>query len=178
MKSALFAMFMATLILSGCTADTTDLEDFVKPMLNQPDRVSHTDSIPPKSTSTGHENPLLRDPFSPVNSVADKPESSAIKPDEHRPREPLERYPLESLHWVGTIQQSGIAWALIQAEGGIVYRAHIGSYLGQNNGKVIALNNAHMEIRELEIQDNGIWREHLRHIDMATAHNKENKVDE
>ena len=68
----------------------------------------------------------LADPFGPakiemVPKVAAN-STSKLKPDESRPKEPLEAFALESLKMVGTLQQGKQVFALIRAEIG---RAHV-----------------------------------------------------
>lgn len=53
-----------------------------------------------------------------------------------RPKEPLEYFPIESLEFVGTIEQDNERWGLIKATDGEVYKIEIGNYIGPNGGQV------------------------------------------
>lgn len=165
---------MAVLLsLSACQAERSDLDHFISNLKNQRPPLSRTDEMRSEADHAESAIALSRDPFTPTGSGQAMPETSLLKPDEKRPREPLENYPLEALRWVGTIGHRGVSWALIQVDGGAVYRARPGSYLGQNNGKIISLENDRLGILELESLGDGAWREHLTQIHLAHANSKE-----
>jgi len=102
------------------------------------------------------------DPFRPerVNTaLAGKAAStSKLAPDQNRPKEPLEAFPLESISMVGTLQQAKEAFALVKA-GTNLYRIKKGNYLGQNFGVVTAIDEAQVSIKELVQDSGGEWVE-------------------
>ncbi|HEY8099191.1 MAG TPA: pilus assembly protein PilP, partial [Burkholderiaceae bacterium] len=61
--------------------------------------------------------------------------TSALAPDLDRRREPLESYPLDSLKMVGTLQKTGLSYALILADK-TLFQAKVGNYVGQNFGMI------------------------------------------
>lgn len=95
---------------------------------------------------------MLRAPFDkPVaaeNLVELVPQSS-VEPDPDRPKEFLEQFNIESLQMVGTIEQKGQLWALIDDGQGNVHYVKEGNYLGKNNGKIIATTPTHIQITEI-----------------------------
>jgi type IV pilus assembly protein PilP len=84
--------------------------------------------------------------------------SSKFKPDDSRPKEPLEAFALESLKMVGTLQQGKATFALIRAEASL-YRIKAGNYLGQNFGLVTDVSETEVKLRELVQDASGDWTE-------------------
>lgn len=89
-----------------------------------------------------------------------KPDSGggSLRPDPNRPREELEKYPLESLRMVGTMDLKGKGFAIIQADKK-VYRVTEGNYMGLNYGRVIKVTEAEVQLKELIQDTQGIWEE-------------------
>ena len=99
----------------------------------------------------------LVDPFRPerieVALAAGRGVGSTLAPDEKRPKEPLEAFPLESIQMLGTITQSKQVFALVKA-GPNLYRVRKGNYMGQNFGVVTGIDESQISLKEL-IQDSG-----------------------
>lgn len=72
-------------------------------------------------------------------------------PDMNRPREPLERFSLEELKLRGILRRDKEIRALIDAPDG-VYPVTVGSYLGQNFGRVVSIEDNKIKIEEM-VQD-------------------------
>ena len=79
--------------------------------------------------------------------------TTGLQPDTRRSREPLESFPLDSLRLVGSIRRQGQVVALVEAEK-IIHQVHLGSHLGPDMGKVIAISEGAIEIEEV-VQDVG-----------------------
>ena len=86
-----------------------------------------------------------------------------LEPDAGRSREPLEDFPLDALKLVGTMSLDWQNWALINAPDGQIYRVVVGSYLGQNTGKIIEINEStgSLEIEERLQGASGRWEVRL-----------------
>jgi len=158
--SALF-LTASMLILSGCADKSmNDLERFVenthkdrKPRVEPLPRVKPT----PSFQYTASE---LVDPFSQANLIQRRPTpDGGPAPDPTRRKEPLEQFPLDALSMVGTLSNDDSSWAIIRAPDGTVHRAGAGNYLGQNYGKIQAVNDTEVEIVELVPDVNGGWME-------------------
>ena len=101
-----------------------------------------------------------RDPFSPgPTEVAGSLNGAGPHPDQNRPREPLESYPLDSLKMVGTIGGKGGIEALIKDPQGVIHPVHEGNYLGQNYGHVTKIAEDHIDLVELVPNGTGGWME-------------------
>lgn len=151
--------------LSGCgSQDMRDLQDFVKKTRNkQHSRIEPLPEFKPYETYLYQANDL-RDPFSPsvsgkLDHMLTNEESSGIHPDLNRPREALEEYPLDTLRMVGTLEQGGVSWALVQAPDNTIHRVQPGNYLGQNHGKIIHIDEYQIDITEIVPDGLGGWME-------------------
>lgn len=137
--------------ISGCVSnDITDLEIFVENT---------------KATYKGEVKPLpefkqqpayeysaagIRDPFKPVIDIEVAGGAyRGPRPDESRPREPLEEFSLDSLRMVGTLEQDKSQWVLIKDPDGLLHRVTEGHYMGRNNGRVTALSDEVISLTEL-----------------------------
>lgn len=96
-----------------------------------------------------------RDPFRPQEAIVEAPApkvTSGPTPDFNRRREELESYPLDTLRMVGTLEQEGTVWGLVQTKDGTIHRVHKGNYMGQNHGQIVRISEDKIELSEL-LQD-------------------------
>jgi type IV pilus assembly protein PilP len=105
-----------------------------------------------------------RSPFSPVRAAPrGKP------PDVNRPREPLEAFPLTTLRMKGVVQGLGDRFALVAAPDGVVYKVRVGNYMGTHYGRVMAIRERDIEIRETVPSPDGGWVERTVYLNMAAG---------
>lgn len=78
--------------------------------------------------------------------------------DNDRRRHFLEGLALEHFEMVGTFSNEQGANALLRANG-LVHRLKVGDYLGRNNGQVVSINRAHVEVFEVISDGQGGWLE-------------------
>jgi type IV pilus assembly protein PilP len=161
MKPALLAKALllagAALTLASCTRGMSDLHDWVAQ-----EKAKRGAPIPPlpviKTFETFTYNDQdRRDPFSP--SPDELNENNGPRPDAGRAREPLEAYALDSLRMVGTIGLGANMEALIKDPGGVIHRVRKNEYMGQNYGRITAINSDHVDLVELVSNGNGGWME-------------------
>lgn len=156
-------------LLQSCSKGTDDLQAFIQnTKKNSVGRVKKLpEYIPYKQfvyTSDG-----LRDPFIPENEIlSEKVENTGNKltPDASRKKEPLENFPLDTLKMVGTLEREH-TWALIRTPEGSIFRVREGNYMGQNNGKIIALDQSKVIVQELIKNGMGEWVERTAQISMG-----------
>jgi type IV pilus assembly protein PilP len=94
------------------------------------------------------------DPFSDTRLEPEKKEGSgANMPDFNRPKEQLESFPLESLSFVGMVskRKGKSRHGLILADG-VVFPVGVGNYLGQNYGRITAITDNEIVLKEM-LQD-------------------------
>ena len=100
-------------------------------------------------------NPLARSPFVPDSpQVTGGPADGGTRPDETRSREFLDSFPLDTLRMVGTLQLGEINFGLVQTSDGLIHRVIPGNYMGQNDGRIIAISDSEIEL--IEIISDGI----------------------
>jgi type IV pilus assembly protein PilP len=108
-----------------------------------------------------YEAANLPDPFGPgkIELVAKtSPSTSKLVPDENRPKEALEAFPIESLNMVGVLRQGKLTFALVKA-GSNLYRVKSGNYMGQNFGLITEVTESEIKLRELIQDASGDWTE-------------------
>ena len=98
------------------------------------------------------------DPFdlSKLSTIDPATLANTPQPDLRRPREPLETFPLDSLRLMGNLRRGKEIVALIQADK-LIYTVRVGAYLGQDLGKVTAINDKTVDIDEWVAECSGRW---------------------
>ncbi len=91
--------------------------------------------------------------------------SNGLEPDQNRPREVLESFPLDTLAMVGMIEKDKVKYALIRADK-TIYQIKIGNYLGQNYGMVINITDNDIELKEIVQDAAGEWVERMSKLEL------------
>lgn len=150
----------AVLTLAGCTSGTSDLRDWVAN-----EKAKKGAPIPPLPVIRTFETfaytaQSKRDPFSPSTvEMEQQSQSSGPRPDENRPKQPLEMFALDSLKMVGTVGAAKSTEALIKDPGGVIHRVHLNEYMGQSYGRVTGVADDHLDLVELVPNGTGGWME-------------------
>lgn len=149
--------------LAGCTREVTDtpgdapnLVEWVAQVRARP--APPLDPIPviKPFESFQFDGRGFRDPFD-VQAVENT--SGGLRPDSNRRRQPLEGFPLDSLDMVGTLGRGGGLVALVMGPDKVTYRVRPGTYLGQSDGRVVAVREDRIELIELVADGAGGWLE-------------------
>ena len=153
---------LATL-LAGCGREMRDLEDFVETEKSrEPPGIDPIPEVKPyqiyKYTASNERDPFDTSIFQAKIVEKIRKPNSTVSPDPNRTPEFLENFPLDTLRMVGTMEQRGSLWALIQTPEKTIQRISTGNYLGQNNGKVIEVSDAGLKIEEIVPDGFGGWR--------------------
>ncbi len=168
-KLVLFSIFL----LSGCFDDITDIKSYIAKV--QANTNSYIEPMPevPVFSSFDYSAQDLRSPF-----VAPKPEVlqekmqqmlGCLSPDPRRRKQPLEKFALGDLVMRGTLGDSGITWALLEASDTTLHRVTQGYYLGLYNGRITEISNKKLKIIELTPDGAGCWVERETVIELAEA---------
>jgi len=149
------------LMLAACSEGYKDLQTFVKDSeKNVPRTIEPLPQVKPFAPFA-YEGFDLPDPFRP-RKLAIKQDSGSggggLAPDQNRRKEPLEAYPLEQLKMVGTIDQTGVKYALVRADR-TLYRIKKGNYLGQNFGLITDITDTEIKLKEIVQDTAGDWTE-------------------
>lgn len=157
----------------GCGSDMSDLSQFVEEAKNAKRRpLPKLPEMKPHETFT-YRDAGLRDPFGIISfnqaqtGSEQQRSTSMLRPDEARPKEPLEAFPLDSLRMVGVLEQQGATWALVRASDGTIHRVRKGNHLGQNYGKITQI--AESEVDLVEIVPDGLGGYVERHAALALS---------
>jgi type IV pilus assembly protein PilP len=149
--------------LAGCTGGMGDLETYVDEVkARPPGRVPPIPEFTPYLTFeySAHD---LRDPFKLVRAPSVEEiaggGANGLKPDQDRPKELLEDFPLDTLRMKGTLAQGSNFWGLVQAPDGTIHRIREGNYMGQNYGKVIEVSPGQIDLTEIIPDGLGGWME-------------------
>ena len=150
---------LAVFLLAGCVeappSDVTDIqqwmEESARGLKGRVPPLPEVKPFPP----VAYKAQDLTDPFDPGRLAPPALKSAKggglPAPDMNRPREPLERFSLEELKLRGVLRRGKEIRALIEAPDG-VYPVSVGSYLGQNFGRVVAIEDTKLKIEEM-VQD-------------------------
>lgn len=145
-RLALVAVVAMT--VAGCGGDMDDLLAYVDEVkARRGGRIEPLPQIKPYETFTYRANDL-RSPFVPDTPAAST-RPTGPRPDTRRSKEFLEQFPLDTLTMVGTLAREGRTYGLLQTQDGLVHRVLPGNYVGQNDGRIVAVNEAEIEVEEL-----------------------------
>jgi len=153
----------AILFLSACSNndEMIELQNYVTSTVNRPpgriEPIPAFNSYEPFQYSAAS----LRSPFdAPLDiTLIIRNQANNVSPDENRPKELLENFPLSSLIMVGTISRNDTDWVLILDETGLVSRATVGNYMGRNHGRIVDINENQIELVEIVPTGDGSWME-------------------
>ena len=172
---------IAVLILAGgcVSSDMSDLKAWRDEVLARPGgRIEPLPEIRPYEAYTYKgADEGLRDPFQKFYQQRKEPDKNVDqnagltaemeREIRNRNREELEKYELDSLHMVGTMQDNDNNWGLILDPDGNVTRVKVGNYMGRNIGKITNIYEDHIELREIVQNDQGRWEERQASIALA-----------
>jgi len=144
-----------TLGVSACSRDMSDLEAYIVEVDARPGgRIEPLPVIRPYE-SFAYDAYDSRSPFTPDTPLGPASQGSdGLRPDSRRTREYLEQFPLDTLHMVGTLTHEGRYYGLLQASDSLIHRVQIGNYAGQNDGRIMEIDET--EIQIIEIIPDGI----------------------
>ena len=168
MKNGNLFIFLVMLIavsvmLPACGRQMRDLEDYVEEVKSrEPPGIDPIPEVKPyqsfKYQASSQRNPFDATIFQAKIVQNIRKTSSDVSPDPNRTPEFLENFPLDTLRMVGTLEQSGTLWALIQTPEKTIQRISNGNYIGQNNGKVLDVSDAGIKLEEIIPDGFGGWR--------------------
>ncbi len=162
-------------LVNGCVShDMPDLKEQLSAIMSRPGGgIEPIPEIKPyeayvyESGKSGANNPFkrfyiqeqsiaLEDKQGPIDDGLTEEMRNEIQ---NRNREELERYELDSLRMVGTLQNEENNWGIVVDPGGIVHRVKTGNYVGLNIGKITSIAEEQIEVREIIKDNNGRYEE-------------------
>ena len=155
MKTARFAVpLMAAALLAGCSdGDVAEVRQWMAQTQKQT-RVSVQPLTEPKTfIPFAYVHTDVVDPFSQDKLLVELARTGgANRPDQERPKEPLEYFPLDTVRMVGAIR--------------------VGQRIGQNYGVVTSVSEVAVDIRETVQDATGDWVERMTKLELLEG--KEN----
>lgn len=156
-------IFALSLLLVSCTGDNDDLRHYIDDVKNRNTReVKLTPKFAVLSVFRFPEKEDRRSPFKPVNL---KKQVNSDTPNAKRQGQPLEAFPLDALKFVGTLMQGDEAWALIEQPNMEITRVRIGDYMGQNYGRIVAIESDSLQLIETT-RSSGKWKKYKTTINL------------
>ena len=162
------AVASITLILVGCAGgDYTDIDQFIAEARSKPQGVIDPIPVFKPYKAFRYNAASKRAPFDvpvQVQQISSLYQKSDVKPDEKRVKEQLETINLESISMVGTLEQNGQRWGLLDDGSGSVHQVLVGNFVGRNHGRIVEI--APDSIAVVEIVANGpeSWVERPRSL--------------
>lgn len=157
----LLVAILMTAFLSGCMNESNDdLEQFIRDAgKGMQVKIKPLPEVKTYLSFEFNADGDLSDPFKSRKSYT---QSGILAPDLNRPKEPMETYPIESIKYVGMIEQANHAFALLQTPENNIQQIKLGNFVGQNFGLVTEIKESEVVIKEV-IQDttNGDWVEQI-----------------
>lgn len=143
-RLSLGALLLASL-LAGCSGRDADLDRFIDATKKEAGgRVEPLPEVKPYE-AFAYADQDLRSPFVPGGAAT----AGGVRPDEHRNREFLEQFSLDTLKMVGTLDLNGMRYGLVQTRDGRVHRVVVGEHIGQNDGKVTDITPSKIGLVEI-----------------------------
>lgn len=146
----------AASLLSGCSNSTDDLTTW---MANETAQMKgKVTPLPPVTPfiPVNYAGEKLSDPFAPKKEAR---VGSANAPDQARKKEFLESYPLDRIQMVGTILKKGVQWGIIRTPDNNINMVRAGNYMGQNFGRIVAITEGNIKLKETIQDAQGDWVE-------------------
>ena len=165
---ALAPVLMLLLLgLTGCgSSDQEELQQWMTAQRNATQPRIAPLAAPTKFTPQTYGEEASIEPFSNQKLVQalkrDSSQATAnaalIAPELSRRKEPLEATPLDTVAMVGSLTKAGRPVALVRVDN-LIYQVRVGNYLGQNYGRITAVTEASVVLREIVQDAAGEWIE-------------------
>ena len=153
-------------LLAGCSSpDYTDLDDFMAGVRAEPRGVIAPIPIFKTYKAFRYNAAAMRSPFEvpvKIREIANLSMSSDVKPNQKRTKELLENFNIEAISMVGTLEQRGTVWALVDDGTGSVHQVLSGNYLGKNHGRIVDIRHDSMALIEIIANGPDSWIERPR----------------
>lgn len=119
------------------------------------------------------------EPFNPLKLTQALRQDSAqvasnvalIAPEMARRKEPLEAFPIDTMAMVGSLHKAGKPTALLKVDT-LLYQVQVGSYLGQNYGRITKITETAIELREIVQDATGDWIERNVSLELQEGQKK------
>lgn len=166
MRYPFFALGAVVLLVGCMGSQEDDVRQWMAEERNKTQPKVAPIAAPKQFTPEPYSNSTALEPFSnqKLTQALKRDSSQAaanaalIAPELARRKEPLEAFPLDAMALVGSITKAGTPVALVKVDS-LLYQVKVGSYLGQNYGKVTKISETEVTLREIVQDAVGEWIE-------------------
>lgn len=179
MKKILTTLCLTTLI-SGCGANIDDLVAYTA-QIKANTQVS-IEAYPEFKAlpSVSYSSSNMRSPFvkSKTELVSRAPlaRDNCLQPKRNRSKQSLEKFGLDGLQMAGVFTNNGRKYALVKANDGSLHKVTSGSYIGLFHGRVTAINNTEILIKEMLPDGAGCWKSKQATLTISSMVGENNNV--
>lgn len=157
---------LSVLLLSGCGLSSEDELRQWMAQQRQQARPRVTPIPEPKQfkpelyAQDGLADPFSKDKLTQAlqRASAQQERNPLLAQELKRRKEALEAYPLDAMSMVGSLIKDGQPVALIRADK-MLYQVRVGSYMGQNYGRITRITETELTVREIVQDAVGEWVE-------------------
>lgn len=170
---------LAALLLTGCgSSDREDLQQWMAEQRAQVKPNVPPISAPKKFTPQAYTEGAAFEPFNSQKLTqalrrdsAQPSTSGLIAPELSRRKESLEAFPLDSMSMVGSLNRNGQPVALISVDK-LLYQVRVGNHLGLNYGRITAISETELALREIVQDAAGEWIERVATLQLQERSKK------
>jgi type IV pilus assembly protein PilP len=138
---------LVLVLAAGCSSRDGELEQFIAQTKQEP-----AGGVKPLPEVKPYESYFYtvqgeRSPF--VPGGRGDAAGASVRPDIKRNREFLEQFALDTLQMVGTMRLGDRNYGLVKARDGLVHRVLPGNFIGQNDGRITAVEPSRITVTEI-----------------------------
>ncbi|MGO2241924.1 MAG: pilus assembly protein PilP [Halomonas sp.] len=157
-------LLSSAVLLMGCAEPDLEplaqtLTDIRQSPVGEPPTIS---VLEPESASLDYLYSDQRSPFLAPQAIAEDGNERSDRvqaPNPQRALQPLEHFPLQELHLVGTMTMAGRRLALIASPDGAVTSVKEGDYMGTNDGRIAQIDAQALHLTEQVLTQQDGWQE-------------------
>jgi len=157
------AAALAAALLAGCGAERVDLNAWTAQQKREV-RPGVTPLQPPKRfvpetyTALDQIDPFSAQKLAGALRQEARQQSPVLASELRRRKEPLEDFPLDSVTMVGSLSRQGQPHALLRVNH-LLHQVAVGDHVGQNFGRILAITETEIRLREIVQDAAGEWIE-------------------
>ncbi len=159
----------SVVLAAGCGNDSTDLHAWMDAVSARPAGGIEPLPVVRPAPAFVYEPAGRRSPFMPDTPLATLSAAPTAnrEPGPSRPREYLERFPLDSLRMVGTLEARGALFGLVRTSDGLIHRVAVGQHLGPDDGRIVSITQSAIALVETAPGGQGGRRERAAELGLA-----------
>ena len=166
----IISLISASILLSACS-EHDDLRQWMDSVKQQAIKSYPEQAVPSVNAMATYTPPNFvgLQAFNPDRLKAGR-QTGDNGPNMNRPKEILEAFGLEKLAYVGSLVKGGQTAGFIKVDDHI-YTVNIGNYLGQDFGRIVAIEPDRIVIQEMVEDTDGSWQHREGNITRSDSAN-------